>query len=299
MKISLLPLCALIAGLAATSTFAENDNGPGTITLPSGFQPEANGELPFMPGEKLTYALKWGVLTVGTAEMQVLTDEIPNDRFSDRNPPLPFENPLRFHLSARTAGFVDHIYQVRNDIESWVDPGLNFSLYHRKDQLEGDREGQISVYFDWQSQQVQYFNYGEGRDPVEISPSTFDPLSIMYAFRNVPIDGESSVTIHVTDGQKYMPVDVKILGRESVTTMLGTFDCIKVEPNIEGLGGVFRKSPNASIHLWITNDDRRIPVLLASSVSVGEFSAELIQIDRPEGRVDFRDQRRRRGASRF
>jgi hypothetical protein len=59
----------------------------------------------------------------------------------------------------------------------------------------------------------------------------------------------------------------------------GSFDTWLIEPDIKDVGGVFEKSKNAKIQIWITNDERRIPVLLRSKVIVGSFYAELIKIE--------------------
>jgi hypothetical protein len=45
---------------------------------------------------------------------------------------------------------------------------------------------------------------------------------------------------------------------------------------LEHIGGVFEKSKNARIRLWVTADERRILVKVKSKVVVGSFTGELI-----------------------
>jgi len=52
----------------------------------------------------------------------------------------------------------------------------------------------------------------------------------------------------------------------------GKFDCILVEPVLKS-EGVFKSK--GSIYVWVTDDDRRIPVLVKSKVPVGSISVSL------------------------
>ncbi len=45
---------------------------------------------------------------------------------------------------------------------------------------------------------------------------------------------------------------------------------------LKHIGGVFEKSKNAEIKVWVTADTRRIPVKIKSKVVVGSFIGELI-----------------------
>ena len=64
--------------------------------------------------------------------------------------------------------------------------------------------------------------------------------------------------------------------REKVRLASGTYDTYLIEPSLKHLEGVFEKSRNAKIQLWVTNDDRRIPVKLKSKIVIGSFTGELI-----------------------
>ena len=58
-------------------------------------------------------------------------------------------------------------------------------------------------------------------------------------------------------------------------TPAGVFDTVVVEPTIEGVGGVFRKSRKAKLRIWFTDDGRRMPVRFSTEVAVGRFTMEL------------------------
>jgi hypothetical protein len=69
-----------------------------------------------------------------------------------------------------------------------------------------------------------------------------------------------------------------VVRRETIRVPAGTFDTLLIEPDLSHVGGVFEKSPDAKIQLWVSADPRRVPVKLKSKVVVGSFSGELVSI---------------------
>ena len=57
------------------------------------------------------------------------------------------------------------------------------------------------------------------------------------------------------------------------------YDTYLVIPDLEHVGGVFEKSREAKVRIWVTADERRIPVRFESEVIVGSFIAELIAFE--------------------
>jgi len=104
-------------------------------------------------------------------------------------------------------------------------------------------------------------------------------LSVFFAFRLYNPDTLQEIDIPVTDGKKCVPGRAKVLKREDIAVAGITYDTFLVEPELEHIGGVFRKSPGARLRIWVTADDRRIPVRIESKVIVGSFVAELTSYD--------------------
>ena len=80
----------------------------------------------------------------------------------------------------------------------------------------------------------------------------------------------------VTDGKKSVIGKAMVVKKERIQVPGGSFDTYLVEPDLKDLGGVFRKSKNAKLEVWVTSDARHIPVKIKSKVIVGSFVAELI-----------------------
>jgi hypothetical protein len=227
---------------------------------------EATDALPFQQGERLEYVLKWSILPVGEATLRVLGGEahtgVPSHLFD---------------VTVRSYPVVDLFYRVRDHVMSYTDLAVARSLFYKKKQREGSHRRDVEVRFDWQTTKAHYFNKGEYRGAVAISAGTFDPLSIFYAFRLHPLRDGLTVKIPVTDGKRSVLGKATVIGRESIEVPAGRFDTFLIQPNLKEIGGIFKKSKNAKLLVWVTADERRILVKAKSAVAVGHFTAELVK----------------------
>ena len=107
---------------------------------------------------------------------------------------------------------------------------------------------------------------------------TFDPLSSFYYARGIDPGTHPRIERPITDGNKNVIGVVRVIRRETIRVSGRDWDTYLVEPDLRHIGGVFEKSKNATIKIWLTTDYRRIPVRLESKVVVGSFVADLISL---------------------
>jgi hypothetical protein len=231
----------------------------------------ARADHPFGPGEKLTYGIFWTFIRAGTATLEMLPNEI-----------VEGQPAMHLRALAQTTPFIDRFYKVRDSIESWVDPGVTRALLYKKDQVEGDYERHYVVRFDKNGNVAYRYSKGALKNAVIIPTGTFDPLSILILCRVRPLTVGKDFAAPVTDGEKCVDGQARVVRRETITTRAGEYDTLLIEPDVRDIGGVFRKSPNAKLQVWVTNDERRIPVLVKSAVIVGSFSMELLEYEPPK-----------------
>ena len=222
---------------------------------------------PFSPGEKLTFQVRWAFIPAGEAVLEVYPIETMNGR-----------KVYHFVLTARSYPVVDLIYKVRDRIEAYTDEKLSHSILY-KETKEGKRKKKVVLSFDWEKGEAQRSNFGEKRAPVPIKPGTFDPLSVYYALRLHDLKENMELEKPLTDGKKWILGRARVVKREKVTVLSGTYDTYLVEPNLEHIGGVFKKSKDAKLKIWVTADPRRIPVKIKSKVAVGSFVGELMSVE--------------------
>jgi len=227
--------------------------------------------LPFQPGEKIHYTIRWGIFTVGSATMSYVG---PVERDGEEN--------WQVILEARTNSFADAIFKVRDWNAVWVDRDFTRPLYYEKKQNEGSTHRDVVVTFDWEGNKAQYSDKGEARAAIDIQPGSWDPLGITYAVRTLDLTGVTHLSIPSTDGKKCVSTEISVSGPVSVKVPAGRFQALLLAPDTKDLGGVFKKSDKAGISIWFSNDARHIPVRMASRVAVGSFVAEMTSVELPD-----------------
>ncbi|WP_461209036.1 DUF3108 domain-containing protein [Desulfocurvus sp. DL9XJH121] len=233
--------------------------------------PAWGGDLPFCPGETLTYSLRWQAIPAGEAVLRVLPPEDLDG--------VPAQH---FRLTATSNAFVDAFYKVRDVVDAYTDRNVERSLLYVKRQREGSYHRDITVNFLWDKGRAQYSNLVNGpKEPIVILPGTMDPLSVFYAFRAMPVAEGVRVMRPVSDGVKCVIGEAAVLSRQEIEVPAGRFDTFLVEPDLAHVGGVFKKSKDAKLRVWVTADERHIPVKVASKVVVGHFYALLVGLDHP------------------
>lgn len=217
----------------------------------------------FPETEILTFKIRWGLIPAGEATLEVHPSTTINDTPASH-----------FVLTARTYPVVDLFYKLRQRIDSYVTPDLNQSLLYKETQ-DGKSKKNIVVTFDWQKNETQYSNYGQMKKPVALPPGTIDPLSAVFFLRKHDLSGTEPIKKMVTDGNRIVMGNAQILGREKITCYGKTYETYKLQPDMRDVRGVFQKSKNAKMFIWITSDERKMLVKLKSKVVVGSFVAEL------------------------
>ncbi|MEE4352737.1 MAG: DUF3108 domain-containing protein [Desulfatiglans sp.] len=220
--------------------------------------------LPFAPGEKLIFQVRWAFIIAGEAVLEVVPIKPGHNKDS-----------RHFAMTAKTSSFVDIFYKVRERIDAYTDGEMTHSILY-KEEKSGRKSKKVVIRFDWDKMEAQYSRSGETRKPVALQPGSFDPLSVFYAFRFFDLETGKILRAWVTDGKKCVQGEAIVRKREKIKIPAGTFDTYLVEPDLDVFGGVFDKSKGAKLKIWVTADTRRLPVKIASKVVIGSFVAELV-----------------------
>jgi len=223
---------------------------------------------PFSPGERLTFQVKWSFIPAGEGVLEILPIETVNGIKS-----------YHFLMTVKTYPFIDLFYKVRDRIDAYTDIEMTHSILYKK-RNQGKSKRNVIVNFNWEKHEAQYCNFGKKRKPIPIKPGSFDPLSVFYAFRLHDLKENLEIQAPVTDGKRCVIGKVKIIKRETIKVASGTYDTYLTEPDLRHIRGVFQRSKNAKLQIWVTADNRRTPVKIKSKVSVGSFVAELISAEK-------------------
>ena len=219
-------------------------------------------------GEKLTFHIRWGVIDAGEAVLEALPFQSLNG--------TPTHH---FVLSLKTTSAVDLFYKVRDTIESYTDLDISRSLFYRKQAMGKDKKD-VKVHFDWENQKASYSNFDQPRDAIDIEIGAFDPLSALYGIRSKPFDVSSEISFPITDGKRCFLGKATVVRREEIMIDGTAYDAYLIEPELLHFDGVFKKSKNPKLKIWLTADDRKIPVKIECKVAVGSITGELVDAQR-------------------
>ncbi len=245
-------LCLLALFLLATALYS-----PATGLTPSGFG----------PGERLVYDVDWGMINAGTSELSIM-DTLRCDEY------------LCYHLLSRanTNAFVSAFFRVDDRVESMMDVNGLFSRGFEKHLHEGSYREDRWFGID-QERQVVYQLESEANtkyaaDTISVNRGVQDILSALQYVRHMDFRPGDEIHLQTVDNFKPYELVVKVHRRERIKVPAGRFNCLVVEPLMKSTG-LFKAKGKMTI--WLTDDERRLPVLMKSKILIGSVSARLVE----------------------
>jgi hypothetical protein len=225
-------------------------------------------EIPFQPGEKLTYRGTWGIIPAGELTLEVLPKETINGIES-----------YHFVMITKTSKVVDLVYKIRERQDSYVDTGMTHSIFYKK-KTESQHPRDESINFNWEKLEATYTNFGQSKPPIRVVPGTFDPLALFYALRLRSLKENSEICIPMTDGNN-VSIEVMVnIGKRDVIEIEGKmYDTIEITPNMEMLDKlkkVVKKSDHPQLKVWVTADEKKIPIKIRTKVGIISFDFDLV-----------------------
>lgn len=220
----------------------------------------------FKSGDYLNYDIYWSFLKVGQARLEFSKPE-NQDAQSDT---------LTISFTVQSNALIEKIYPVKSEIQSILLIDEMKPLYYRKNQQEGDKHRVTEIEFDWLNQESITREHGSPTNSLPLEPDTLDPLSLILSISNHNFkESPSTFTQKVTDGGSIVSIDAYYLEEQELHTKVGTFEANKITVATKELRGVFNKSPNSELYLFMSKDTPAILVKLQSKVRVGSFNAIL------------------------
>ena len=212
----------------------------------------------FGAGERLEFSVEYGIIKAGTAVLAVTGPE-------------QFEGLMAYRISAtaRSNPAFSTFFEVNDVNEALLDIVQFHTLKFSKDLHEGDFEYQEEVFFDQDAGLVFYPNETDSSlMQMDIPPHALDVLSCLYFARTLPLEVGNTYYIdsHV-DNENY-PLEIIVHERDHIRVPAGEFDCILVQPALQSQG-LFDQQ--GEIWVWMTDDERHMPVLMRSAIVIGEI----------------------------
>lgn len=221
-------------------------------------------------GEELKFGIHYGFIRAGTAYIR-----------SNGVTKTEFGPAYRIETIANSAKAIDAVFKVRDVNYSWIS-SKDYSSYGYSQSV---REG--GYYRDeWVSFNAPMMTYygmvkrKKGPEPLEglTTGPVQDMLTSLFYVRMQDLNTNKDIIFDVANREHTYPLVVKIIKREKVKVPAGTFNCVVVEPAFRGEGIFITKGK--SLKVWLTDDERKMPVKMEAEVFIGSVSATLEEYKR-------------------
>jgi Protein of unknown function (DUF3108) len=221
----------------------------------------------FAPGELLRYRLDVLGTDVGTFEVALETPQGP-----DRG-----RASLVARSRAKTNAFVTtNLGRYEGFIRTLLGPDL-MPIRFREELDEGDTHHAVEADFPPHGGKLAARASTNGKlEPLQLdaTPLARDMISSFFFLRALPQKAGTPVCLEVYAARKMWSMTGAVGPREAVEIPLGKFNTIRID-----LVAVRRDDANVkrSAHVWITDDDRRLPVVAVGEVRGKTFRAQLVE----------------------
>ena len=218
-------------------------------------------------GEQLKYGLYYSFAKVGTAYIKNRGLVNINGR-----------DAYLIQTTAFSASIIDTVFRVRDINLSWLDAQHFHSLGYSQSLREGHYRRDEWVMFDYTHNTYQgEVDKKSGLRALTgtVTQPVLDMLTSLYFVRGQELAKGKDIIFDILNREEQYPLVVKVIKRETVKTPAGKFKCIVVEPQFRG-EGIF-VSKGKSLQVWLTDNERKLPVKMKTEVFIGSVSAELLE----------------------
>ena len=210
---------------------------------------------PIRVGEVLNFSVRLKRIPAGSQMMKVVEKTTLNGQSV-------------YHLAsaARTKFPFSLFYKFEDARESYVTTRQFQPLRYVKNIVDRKYKVNIHIDFDIDSGKVRLSKNQKKLPELEAPVGIQDELSMLYLFRMKELKVGEMYTFPALIGTKVVEIKVEVVRREKAKTVLGHLETI-----------VLRSSHGYMV--WITDDERRIPVKIEARTKIGKLVGILKKVD--------------------
>jgi hypothetical protein len=210
--------------------------------------------------EKLVFELRFGFIKGGEAVYQI--SETAGDN----------GNEIHAILHGYTTGLANKLYAVDDRFESFISKEHLLPSRALKQLKEQSFRFDEEVTFNHNEEMA--FSNNSGWRPIK--SGICDVSSLMYHLRYSgkldQLNLNQIIEIPFWDTDEWYMLKLKYTGIEKIKSPFGTIACLRLEP--QEIAGRFFNKKNP-INIWVSNDVRRLPVLMELNFTIGSVKCEL------------------------
>jgi len=229
--------------------------------------PPARMPLSFAAGEVLEFQLDaLGIARAGNLTMQVLP---------------PRDGKLPIQVKAHTNTFFSKVRRMRGLATSYLDAVTLHPMRYVEDATENEVRKTTSVSFRAKQRRVEVdYKIGDsaGQTEFQSAHDALDAAATVYLMRQLPLEKGRELCFDIYGIRRLWRLSGKVEGREHVSLAIGDFEAWHLAGTAVRLDN-FRH--RREVHLWISDDRRRLPLAMVGAIEVGAVRAQLTGVSRP------------------
>lgn len=267
-------LVVAVAIGSSTRTGVVSESVAGVLQpTPIRIDPDTLNPWTFPVGERMDYSVTWEGIRLGSGSLTVESIDTVQSRAA-------------YRVALEMAGGPP-FYRVEDRIVSWIEPSPFASLQFAQKQKEGNYRRDRKIVLDVESLTYTRYDRKDGEyvrsveeADVPIPPGALDEISYLYMVRLLPLEVGQRYEFDRYFKEDGNPATVEVIRREEIRVPAGRFQTIVLRPEI-ATDGLFGEGGKAEVYL--TDDERRIPVRLKTSLIVGSGNMYLTDYESGEG----------------
>jgi len=242
---------------------------PSPKALPEGIaEPPAYkiGTAPFHDGQRLVFQASWVGIPVATARVELHRKKVTGLSSAE--------------AWVQTNQFADALFKMRDYMNEDIDQRslISRKMYIR--QSENKRLNDFKADFNRSAGVVTLVKHNRKGQVVKrfISTNPWGPLSGAMMALSLPMIAGQDYALDVFTGSTRYIFNFKVGDREKITTRLGTFDAFRLIPTVDYESDGKLSQSATGIVIWVSADDRRLPLRAQSQAFIGTVQADLIEV---------------------
>jgi hypothetical protein len=235
------------------------------------YQPK---HFPFEDGEKEVYHASWnGMFSVATAEIRTVPAVVDGKKV------------YQVRVDAKTSGALDLIWRMRDTIRSTFEAKALSPSHFTFSQRENSRVIDTEARFDPSTKRWAVNRQQAGKKPRIYyfdSNNTLDPITATYLARSTDFKVGDRLYFKVFGGRYQYLLELFVEKKEPVAMKSGkTIEAYRIVPRVQNItkSGYADRFNEAVI--WISTDERRLPIKMSSKIAFGTVHMELVEYKRP------------------
>jgi len=226
--------------------------------------------LPFEAGERALYRATWnGLFSVASAQVHTTAKLVDGKKV------------IHVRVDAKTSGALELIWKMRDTISSTFDAGALTPTHFVFSQRENSRVIDTDAKFDQRTKRwaVNRQQVGKRTKIYQFeSNNTLDPITAVYLARSTEFKVGDKLYFKVFGGRYQYLLELSVEKKEPVELESGkTVEAYRIVPRIQNItkNGYAGRVNEAAI--WISADERRMPIKMSSKVLFGSVHLELVE----------------------